>query len=768
MKNPFLFLLFCCFVSTLHGGEGRITLADICGLYKTEKIEGERRVVTLGKRPEIEETTRRLTWTTGTEAEIGWQGRKLEVVRNTFSVVVDDGFVVQSMGFGYYPTDMAKLANLGEIKASKDVAAGQQEFIKRSQKEFLEKFTELLADFYHHMGYPHAANTEEMDKFAVITPHQDKGILTFGGVDFEIREGITLFHFVPRPDAAPDAKPFVARLVQEIVPKTMNGFHAGAAFHVEFLSEQAARHYQNVTGELQANVVQRHDPPTRPDPKLGDLRFGVVPDNDIRHFLDTVFVPDEFKSQVVVRDFFRCPGIMIGPDDLVQSIDGIMVRTGKQLREALSRPPESLGQTIKVIVLSRYHNEYTHRKEDTWALKEGELKPDFRDLDRQRELLAEQARIEEDARQSVITLHEKERARIAKEVIEFRKQAELEVLKTKEGILDLVRQKVQPALIEFTRELAREDPLWALSYLKYLAHAQPEALSPKQREKLDCIVWMNQDTRLDSYFHINLKHPDATTTALERGVSLTPINTKPCKLSVARGEMVLSNGDTYLPLDHPGVLLDFILDEGKEALDCFDALRISDCGICTLDQSHYLKSEDPSQVEKPTFSHERASLAEYQEIVTCPRDYETYKVPKPKRRTLTGLLIKGWVFATVSANVMMIGAEAMGVDTNELLDQAQRSSLEPKSPGPVRTVRMVDQWEKISTWTGRRKGHVEVHRMSNGRTVKIVQVDEDNGSFTWQVAGWFVAGETASKHRLSSQKAFRSREEVLSYIQASL
>lgn len=751
--------------ATLRGQEMRLTLADICGRYKTEEIEGERRVTKLSQRPDIEEATRRLTWTTDQSEKIGWMNRPIKVLRTTFSVVVDDDFVVQSAGYSYYPANMIALAATGDIKATKDVEAGQKKYIRLIGKDFTGQIRKALFEFSEHMGYPHMEKDEEMDNYMTSTTHQNSGHLEFGGVDFKIRQGITLILCEPKLDVAPEGRPFLMRMVVEMVPKRMNGFSSFGMFHAEFLSEEAAKHYQNVTGEIQSNVIQRRTPPKKQDPKLGDLRFGVVPDNDIRHYLDTVFVPDEFKSQIVVRDFFRSPGIMIGPDDLVQSIDGMTVRTGKQLREALSRPPESLGEAIKVVVLSRYENAYTQRKSEVWALKESEIKPDFRDLDRQRQLLAEQARIEEDARQSVITLHEKERARIAKEVIEFRKQAELEVLKTKEGILDLVRQKMQPALMEFTRELAREDPLWALSYLKYLVHAQPEALTPKQREKLDCIVWMNQDTRLDSYFHINLKHPDATKAALERGVSLTTLNTKPCKLSVAKDEMVFLDGDTYLPLDHPNTLLDFVLDDSKESLDCFDALRVSDCGICTLDQSHYQRGNDVKPMESLTFIREKTSLAGYHEIVTSARDYETYKVIKPKRRTLTGLLLKGWVFTTVSTNVMLMGAESLGMDTNVLLDQAQKKSQEPKPSGAVRVVKMVDQWEKKSTWTGKRKGHVEEHRMSNGSIVKVVQVDANNGSFTWQEAGWFVAGETARKYHLSSQKVFKSQQEVLSYIE---
>lgn len=279
---------------------------------------------------------------------------------------------------------------------------------------------------------------------------------------------------------------------------------------------------------------------------------------------------------------------------------------------------------------------------------------------------------------------------------------------------------------------------------------------------------MNQDTRLDSYFHINLQFPDAAKIALENGLSLTALNTKPSKVSVAKGEMVFNDGDSYLPLDHPKVLLEFILSDAKDSLSSFDTFRISDCGVCTPNEYFYFEREKRKEFEQLSFSRQKDSLAAYQEIVTAPRDYESYDVPKPKRRTLTGLLFKGWVFATVSANVMLLGAEAVGMDTDELLNEAQKGALEPKPGTQIKVTKMISQWDKMSTWTGNKKGRVETHKLSSGGTVQIYEIDKNNGSFSSRVPGWYVSGQTALKYSLRTHKSFSTRDAVIAYIESAM
>ncbi len=775
---PIITGLVCCLFPLGKLAGKKITLSDFCEQLKTESVVDGRRLSKFTYHPVIDNDSRKLTWT--------WDDKHFKlpgmlsaepILRKRLIVTLDQGFEVRSISYTAYLNSLS-----GKVDGRMLKQFGHQKFkalVTSATDEVASEINGFVNAFALHMGYPSPS-----DKDGVFTLQSESmGALEFGGRKFEPSKFGKLIKVTAHPEKSPEGSAYLIRTRNEsietslqrgsenqtidgvVTPQSVFEFESRTTFFVELLSEDAVKQSVNVEGAIDGNVIRRirkEEPTIRGG--LKKMRLQTVPENSIAHFLKTYFVPEEFKSRVMVMSGNLDHRLNYKNGDLIQSIEGKPVRNKEQLQAFLNTPPEKLGESVKVVILSKSSTYGTNS--GYWELKEFDLAPDHREMERQRALIAEQAKIEENARQSVITLHEKERAEIAKNLIEFRKEAELEVLKTKEGIMRLVRSKTQPATKKFVDELAKENPLAAISYLKYLADVLPDALSEIQRAKLYGVVWLEQDTRFDSYAHIDPKAPNAMSLLTEHGLQLTAHNSKPTKVTLAKGEMVYHEGHHYLPLDHPEVLLAYIMDEDRKALTPLNAFQISDCGICTSSKYFYFPDSQKTVYENLAVSGSRPTLAAYQEIiVSMPRQYESFEVPKPKKRTLTGLMAKGWLAATVGANTLLLGAEFAGVDTNDLLDRAQKASYgpKPKPASKVSVIKMTEQREAKSNWTGKRKGEVQTLKLSDGRTIKIQKSDEKNGSVTWMASGWTLNWKTAQELHLSSEKYFKTKDELLAW-----
>ena len=212
---------------------------------------------------------------------------------------------------------------------------------------------------------------------------------------------------------------------------------------------------------------------------------------------------------------------------------------------------------------------------------------------------------------------------------------------------------------------------------------------------------------------------------------------------------------------HSKVFLEFLLDDLHPELSFGDQLAVSECGLCLLDASYYLPDRR-DEYNLITYSKIQNSVQDYFYFIKpVNREYNTYKIPKPKRRTFSGLMIKSFIAMNVTRVGYRTLMEGAGLDADKALNEIKANMEGKKAKEKTQSTRIAK-----SNWTGKRKGEVHIWKGSDSREYRLIYQDgmSRSSSISWAAEGWRL--DSSSYHLKSFKRGryFKSKDALLAEI----